>query len=337
MTEAKHQIRDFGIDNLRVFLIFCVVFAHFLEIYNVRYGGILYRLIYQFHMPCFFFLNGYFAKDTPSTSGLCKQIIRYILFQTAYLSFTKMFLHADVSLQYTTPFWIMWYSLALILYTVLLPAYHLHTPGKRFAAVIISFLICFFAGFDESVGYYLTLSRAVAFQPYFLLGYCYRKEEAHIYEFFCKQHKFTVFIYFLILLGICAGGLCALDSRFSAEVLYRAVSYSNGFQSFLQRIYVSILGVFWIFFFIMTFRRIFSRRIPVVSRIGANTLPIYLFHGFLIQYFIHHPLPFLNNYFSILLISVLCLLILGSPYLTRLIGLKWGKPSAVERSFHNRA
>ena len=52
--------RSYGYDNLRFILIFCVVMAHFLEIFGdkslLEAKETLYFVIYCFHMPVFFFL-----------------------------------------------------------------------------------------------------------------------------------------------------------------------------------------------------------------------------------------------------------------------------------------
>lgn len=46
-------------DNLKCFLILCVVIGHMLELV---YAGGGYRIIYSFHMPAFIFVSGYFAR-----------------------------------------------------------------------------------------------------------------------------------------------------------------------------------------------------------------------------------------------------------------------------------
>ena len=50
--------RDYQFDNIRLLLIFFVVFGHLLESFAI--GSLLYRFIYSFHMPVFIFINGYF-------------------------------------------------------------------------------------------------------------------------------------------------------------------------------------------------------------------------------------------------------------------------------------
>ena len=56
--------RDGKMDNLKGILIIMVVLGHLTELLlKSGEGGIVYRLIYAFHMPAFIFISGYFAKS----------------------------------------------------------------------------------------------------------------------------------------------------------------------------------------------------------------------------------------------------------------------------------
>ena len=54
--------RDYKMDNIRFFLIFCVLLGHFLELFVGAFSSDLYKIIYSFHMPAFLFLTGFFAR-----------------------------------------------------------------------------------------------------------------------------------------------------------------------------------------------------------------------------------------------------------------------------------
>ena len=43
-------MRNNRMDNIKFFLIFCVVFGHMLELVDT---GVWYKIIYSFHMPAF--------------------------------------------------------------------------------------------------------------------------------------------------------------------------------------------------------------------------------------------------------------------------------------------
>ena len=52
--------RVYKFDNLKLLLIVLVIFGHILEF--VPNSMDKYIFIYTFHMPCFMFVTGYFAK-----------------------------------------------------------------------------------------------------------------------------------------------------------------------------------------------------------------------------------------------------------------------------------
>lgn len=60
---AKKE-RDSWFDNIKGFLMICVVVGHFVGVYITRYPtfNFLYNFIYTFHMPAFAVVSGYFMK-----------------------------------------------------------------------------------------------------------------------------------------------------------------------------------------------------------------------------------------------------------------------------------
>ena len=163
--------RVYKYDTLRFLLICAVLLGHCIEQFPdswVIYG---YRLIYSFHMPAFLYLTGKFARFD-WRRWLKHLVLPYAVFQTAYLIFAAKVLNAaPVSLQYTTPYWILWYLPVLAGYFLLLPILPRRgTAGARIA-VGVSVLLALLAGFFDRIGYYLSLSRFFAFLPFFLWGH----------------------------------------------------------------------------------------------------------------------------------------------------------------------
>ena len=314
-----HQSRDYGFDNMKAALIFLVVFGHLLEFCDVWVGGGIYRVIYLFHIPCFFFVSGYFARERPGAFHLGAAIVQYILFQTAYLCFAKFYLDEDISFQYTTPYWHLWFSVSIIFCSVFLCACNLNTTGKRVTAIIASFIVSILAGFDDTVAYYLSLSRTVVFFPYFLLGFCYRKEESRIHSFLQYTPGTRAVFSAGVLLTVAASGIYILFTEMSPRSLYGAFPYSEIPNGLSIRLASTLFALAWLVLLLFLFRRIFFRKIPLVSRIGASTLSIYLFHGFVVRFLEHHHDPILDHYSSVILVTLICLLVLGHPVLSRLL------------------
>ena len=98
-------------DNIKLFLIFCVVFGHMLELVDT---GVWYKIIYSFHMPAFIFVSGYFAQfNRKKIIGVL--VYPYILFQCLYLLFDAVLIKQNLALlkiQFTTPYWLLWYLVA---------------------------------------------------------------------------------------------------------------------------------------------------------------------------------------------------------------------------------
>ena len=123
--------RDHQFDNIRLILIFFVIFGHLIEYFAA--GGILYRWIYSFHMPVFIFVSGYFAKFDPKKI-VCNILVPYVLLQILYTAFDRLLYgNAPFRLQFTTPYWLLWYLLSLFCYYLLLPLILLHGFFVRLA------------------------------------------------------------------------------------------------------------------------------------------------------------------------------------------------------------
>lgn len=304
-TIKGHAMRDYKMDNMKCFLIFCVVLGHIFELFYMG-GG--YRIIYSFHMPAFLFISGYFAGfNKAKIAG--SLVYPYMVFQTLYLIFNAIVVNKDpttLSLQYTTPFWLLWYLMVLIFYHLLIP----FMDGIRPAfLLIIGIMLSLGAGFDSSIGYYLSLARFFTFLPYFILGMVWR--HLHV-EKLLKNRLFR-------LLNV----LCVLVSCFilgsseyiSSVMLYGSGSYvSAGYSVWIKSV-LFLCGVNWIFFFMWVFPK---RRIPIISSIGQNTLTVFLCHGFIRKYLESRETIFIYsksvNIGLAVLISFVIILILGNKY-----------------------
>ena len=160
--------RDARFDNLKGILIFLVVFGHLLELVGGPAAAWLYRLIYSFHMPAFVFCSGWFARFD-AERFFRRLLYPYLVYQTLYLLFDRLVLHGKAPLQYTTPYWLLWYLFSMMLWTLLLPLIdgvknsRAALPGCLAAAMA--------AGFDPTIGYGMSLSRTLVLLPFFAAGH----------------------------------------------------------------------------------------------------------------------------------------------------------------------
>ena len=120
-------------------------------------------------MPSFALLSGLCWKKDNTENVFRKLIYPYMVFQTLYTIFQYCVLKNEVTLQYTVPYWLMWYLLALAMWELLAASIKISKRNGMFiicATAIVSLLI----GFDNNVGYFLSFSRMIVLLPFFMLG-----------------------------------------------------------------------------------------------------------------------------------------------------------------------
>lgn len=277
MSHTARTDRKYSFDNLRFFLICCVVLGHLLEISPPFRGSyLLYRTVYSFHIPAFLFLTGYFASFRPRQI-LSGYLLPYVLFQTLYILFYNTLFGSGQPLQYTTPSWILWYLLVCVYCHLLLPFFDTDSPGQQVLALLSVFTLALAAGFDDSLSYFGSFSRFFVFQPWFVLGFFFRKWEQ---SGKCLSRKGRILRY-----GVCLGIIfCSLvflkQVQMEDSVLYGSVSYAESGATVFHRLAVMVTSLGWIGLLVSLFEDFFSRRLPLITAAGQNTLPVFLLHGF---------------------------------------------------------
>lgn len=306
--------RDYRADNIRFLLILLMVFAHLLEYVSGETADSLYRLIYSFHMSAFVFLTGYFARFNPGKI-LLSLVWPYFLFQTLYKLFSGYILQGaeTVALTYTTPYWLLWYLMATVFYYLLLPMLNQETGGGQMAVLLGVTVLSLLAGQDESVGYYLTLSRFFCYLPFFVAGHYAGREKGISGKTMGGKQRWILLALCLVGVILAEGCIVSEGEVFRRNVLYGSYAYEKEQYSWLERLLLHGTGFAWIGVLMLT---VPNRRIPVISRIGGNTLSIFLFHGFLTRWIGKEKIFTYTegeNLLLALLIAVGLLLLFGNP------------------------
>ncbi len=304
--------RNYKMDNIRFLLIFLVILGHFIELFQGEFSLALYKIIYSFHMPAFLFLTGFFARFKPRKIFF-NLICPYILFQTLYRAFDAFIIHGKNSftLNFTTPYWILWYLLTVICYYLLIPLIDTENVRSRQIILGLAIAISLLAGYDSSTGYYGSLSRSFTFLPFFLAGFYLSKTKK-----MPQKNRLT-----LPLSGLFAL-LCSFyiinNNDITKQVLYGSYSYEKAGYHPLIKAILLICGFAWIVFLLSA---VPNKRIPFISLFGQNTLPIFLLHGFLIKLAQKYEVFTFSGIQNLLLAFALSLVIIclfGNPWIAKL-------------------
>ncbi len=298
--------RSHRLDNFRFLLMFFVVFGHCLELFNT---GLLYRVIYSFHMPAFVFLTGYFAKPHPNR--IYSTLWIYVIFQTLYQLFDSYSLNAlhSLSLQYTTPYWLLWYVLSMFFFLLILLYFQTQNRARQFCILFVSFIISLLCGYDSTIGYYLSLSRTLVFLPFFLLGYMCKHEPAarSAIEGTSSLPLRLCVAFFSFCAVVFSVFYLKRYSSITASMAYGSYSYQSlGYDASL-RLKLFIIALFWIILLIAAIPNV---HFPLITDIGKNTYPIFLLHGFLLRLFKQYGVFRFSFQMNIILAIVLSALVL---------------------------
>ena len=283
------KTREYKYDNLKFLLIFLVVFGHLLESYN---PNILYVIIYMFHMPMFIYISGRFAKG--SLKSIINKVYIYTIWQTIYFLFYKYVLNQNITMNYIkTPIWLLWYIFALITWELIMiivnifkrkKAKHFKEINPLFCYGVLAafFIASIMSSFINDIGYDYCLSRIITFFPYFLIGYFQKNYNFKLFEIKSKTRKSIYKILFFFILAVISISYFVLLSKpIQGRWLYGSYSYANGGYTWIFKTMWILLSLSVIFILNNITP---NKKIMLISKLGSNTLIIYLVHGLIIKY-----------------------------------------------------
>ena len=261
-------------DNLKFFLVTCVVIGHFAEQFtDVSYVyDSIFLFIYSFHIPLFIFISVMFHKYKNTTGKaiffisigfaykMCSAIVERLL-GTVNVEF---FLLWDGGLS--------WFMFALAAYIIILKI--IEKQNKRYILVFSILLACF-VGYDQSIGDFLYLSRIIIFFPFYLSGVLLK--DIDIVEF-KKSNRKTLIIGIIVLvvwLGIC---LFKIDLFYGLRYLFTGRNpYFPKIMSFAP---VVRLGTYIISFIVgaAIIMVMPNKKIYLFSDMGRNSINVYFWH-----------------------------------------------------------
>jgi fucose 4-O-acetylase-like acetyltransferase len=262
------KLRDAQYCNLKLLLIFLVIYGHLIEsmIWQSEVLMVQYRWMYLVHMPLFCFLSGLFLNN----AKVCKkQLARifplYILLQT----FAVVIGNGEVNP--LTPYWHLWYLLSYSIWLCLAWTWFRFCNGKgKIIILICSIVVGCVAGLVPFIGRELSLSRTLVFLPYFWTGLICNP------KFPWKKLRLAGIAALVTAFAL----IVCIGNDIPVKFLYQATPYEHIGKGVLLRLVWYLLGGS-LGLFLLAF--IPTRRLPF-TKAGANTMPAYLIHAPIVLY-----------------------------------------------------
>ena len=269
--------------NIKVLLIFLVVYGHLIEsrIDESTVLMITYKIIYFIHMPLFVFLSGYFINSKEMCIRQAVKTLKlYLILQVSlYVMVNYLNIHIlgiDVK-TLARPYWHFWYLLSLgwwcligygILYLKEKKGFY-NRKGAWLITIIVAVAIACLAGCDGRIERELSLSRTIVFAPYFLMGLFVPKD---IQWNRLRKISPVIAVVLTVLLFLTI-------NRIPYYFLWQANSYGGNISEGIVNRLICFVIAIAAGFLIITYMP--DRRFGI-SKVGTDTLKIYICHGFVV-------------------------------------------------------
>ena len=278
------MIRDLKLDNLRGLAIVLVVLTHFTMLssfYSSFAFNFICKFVYFFHMPLLIFVSGYLSKIRPNwvLKAFKAVLMPYLIFNTLWIIIAFLLNGPIVFPLYLVPEVGLWYLLSLFFWRIMLPI-----TNKVKYVFWISILLALFIGTIDSSLSFLSISRTICFFPAFLLGFYFKdiKDKFSINKYLAGGALIT-------LLTVATFLFKDHSDNLMGKLSYADMHLGN-LEGIFLRLIVMVIGMVSV---ILLFNIMTSKE-TVLTKIGSNSLPVYVLHFYFIFY-----LPYVLNYLGL--------------------------------------
>ena len=272
-TDSQGVPYSYLVDNIKVLLIFLVVFNHIIAFQLVKVDVIVRYVWYAitiFHMPAFVFMSGYLSKKPQDVlknvkNLLIPYILGYILTWYAYV-----WLGRSMDYELLRPSGtVMWYVLALFIYRLTIEAL-----GKVRFIVPLSIIFALWAGTRPEFTTYLSSSRIVVFFPFFVAGYLWKSDYTKVVRKF-KGKWVLIPISGLLLYAI---PNFMMENNIPIDIFRGNHTYQLCGMDNITGMLIRLLMYLVSFVLVLTFLALIPDIKLPITFIGRNTMGIYFFH-----------------------------------------------------------
>lgn len=285
MSAQKTAARDPFFDNAKFLLIALVVLGHGMELVGGRVTDVLYKLIYLFHMPAFVLILGFFSARQKNKKT-ADAVLQYLIFQIIYTyaaAIGNRTAIGEVKLSFLFPVWVMWFSLSSMGWKYMAP-FVVQKLGAK--SLIFAVVVALAAGLFPWVGYGLSLSRTLVFFPFFLLGFL--AEEQNI-------AKIKSIPFWAGLLAFSLSFVLLFFIELPAPFLYGSSHYARFGFTFSTGMAARLGVLCWGFLLVLAFFSLVPKKTLPITKLGANTMQVFLLHGLVLLAFRPFITPWLGG------------------------------------------
>ncbi|WP_035711234.1 acyltransferase family protein [Salibacterium aidingense] len=270
--------RDYFFDNAKFILIGLVVLTHAITplTYDQTFSKALYLLMFAFHMPLFFFISGFFAKNATARKEWLKPIQRllvpYLIFQVIYTFYYYDMQGDPLEFHLLEPHWSLWFLVTLFAFYFLVHLFKF-TPYMLIPAVLLGTGVGF-ANADTLIN----LSRMAVFFPFFLAGFYVKR--CHLnFIYYWGMKLAAVLLFLLAFLGFYLYAFDIPRNLFFGDETYQMLGFETWEGSLYRMLAYVLSAALSICFLILV-----PKQKIVISEYAQNTLYVYLLHGFIFRY-----------------------------------------------------
>lgn len=276
-------MRNNIIDAIKGFGIYLVVIGHLIQNSCSDFdNNIVWRIIYSFHMPLFFFISGFLAYLSKSNGSILVlkrfnslmipffawAILYYFIRDDSKISLihyvTDVFITPDKGLWFL---WVLFFSYLCLFLTKKIPM----NLYLSFIIICLFLLVFCIVIKDKIFGINLIAKQL----PFFFIGYLTNK---HNKILFVKLKKLKFVILTLYIIGV------SFWMRKEDPLFYKYINLGSIFKLFYIFL-VGLLGVFSCFSLFGSIKENSKIKIlNILSYVGKHTLAIYSIHFLILDY-----------------------------------------------------
>lgn len=272
-TDSQGVPYSYLVDNIKVLLIFLVVFNHIIAFQLVKVDVIVRYVWYAitiFHMPAFVFMSGYLSKKPQDVLKNVKNLLIPYILGYSLTWYAYVWLGRSMDYELLRPSGtVMWYVLALFIYRLTIEAL-----GKVRFIVPLSIIFALWAGTRAEFTTYLSSSRIVVFFPFFVAGYLWKSDYTKVVRKF-KGKWVLIPISGLLLYAI---PNFMMENNIPIDIFRGNHTYQLCGMDNITGMLIRLLMYLVSFVLILTFLALIPDIKLPITFIGRNTMGIYFFH-----------------------------------------------------------